>query len=81
MKVSDVIYGKGQRYVCEDRLKTMLDTEYAQLEEMLHEKKDEKRFFAFCNTVEALNYHKTNQGQGWIGLKFQLAPNTEPNEG
>jgi len=80
MKVSDIIYGEGTRYVCEERLKTMLDTEYSQLEEMLHEKKDEKRFFAFCNTVEALNYHKTNQGQGWIGLKFQLTPNSEPNE-
>lgn len=80
MKVSDIIYGEGTRYVCEDRLKTMLDTEYQQLEEMLHEKKDEKKFFAFCNTVEALNYHKTNQGQGWIGLKFQLTPNSEPNE-
>ena len=80
MKVSDIIYGEGTRYVCEKRLKTMLDTEYGQLEEMLHEKKDEKRFFAFCNTVEALNYHKTNQGQGWIGIKFQLTPNSEPNE-
>lgn len=80
MKVSDIIYGECSRYVCEDRLKTMLDTEYSQLKEMLNEKKDEKRFFAFCNTVEALNYHKTNQGQGWIGLKFQLRPNSEPNE-
>lgn len=80
MKVSDIIYGEGTRYVCEERLKTMLDTEYSQLQEMLYEKKDEKRFFAFCNTVEALNYHKTNQGHGWIGLKFQLSPNSEPNE-
>lgn len=80
MKVSDIIYGECQRYVCEDRLMTMLDTEYDQLIEMLDERKDDYRFFAFCNTVEALNYHKTNQGQGWIGLKFQLTPNSEPNE-
>ena len=80
MKVSDIIYGDCKRYVCEDRLTTMLNTEYDQLNEMLMEKKDEYRFFAFCNTVEALNYHKTNQGQGWIGLKFQLTPNSEPNE-
>jgi hypothetical protein len=80
MKVSDTIYGKCKRYVCEERLLTMLDMEYNSLVEMLPERKDETRFFAFANTVEALNFHKTNQGHGWIGLKFQLTPNSEPNE-
>jgi hypothetical protein len=80
MKVSDSLYGKCQRYVCEDRLLQMLEKEYAMLEETLFERADTSRFFAFANTVESLNYHKTNQGHGWIGLKFQDAINQAPNE-
>ena len=62
MKVSDVMYGPTPRYVCEERLTTMLSAEYEQLKDVLPEKNKESRFFAFCNTVESLNYHKTNQG-------------------
>lgn len=80
MKVSDSLYGKCARYVCEDRLLQMLDKEYSNLEETLHERAKKSRFFAFANTVESLNYHKTNQGQGWIGLKFQDAIGSVPNE-
>lgn len=71
MKVSDAMYGKAKRYVCEERLVTMLDTEFNQLSTVLPQKATESRFFAFCNTVESLNYHKTNQGQGWVGIRFQ----------
>ncbi|HIP35479.1 MAG TPA: TonB-dependent receptor [Crocinitomix sp.] len=80
MKVSDSIYGECSRYVCEDRLKQMLDKEYQTLLETLPEKNKTARFFAFADTVESLNYHKTNQGHGWVGLKFQLQNNAEPNE-
>jgi hypothetical protein len=79
MKVSDSIYGKAKRYVCEERLTTMLKIEYDSVTKNLKERKEDTRFFSFCNTVESLNYHKTNQGQGWVGLRFQLKPNTEPN--
>jgi hypothetical protein len=72
MKVSDSMYGEASRYVCEERLITMLDIEYNRLAEVLPAKHKESRFFAFCNTVESLNYHKTNQGQGWVGIRFQL---------
>lgn len=71
MKVSDSMYGVASRYVCEERLITMLETEYNHLAETLPQKNKEARFFAFCNTVESLNYHKTNQGQGWVGIRFQ----------
>lgn len=71
MKVSDAMYGKAKRYVCEERLITMLETEYEQLVTVLPQKSQEACFFAFCNTVESLNYHKTNQGQGWVGIRFQ----------
>lgn len=66
--------------MCEDRLKQMLDKEYRTLQETLPEKNKKARFFAFADTVESLNYHKTNQGQGWVGIKFQLEVGAEPNE-
>ena len=72
MKVSDSLYGPAARYVCEERLVTMLETEFNHISEILPNKKKEARFFAFCNTVESLNYHKTNQGQGWVGIRFQM---------
>jgi hypothetical protein len=80
MKVSDSLYGETLRYVCEERLETMLDTEYKNIAETLPRKHTESRFFAFCNTVESLNYHKTNQGQGWVGIRFQLHLNGPVND-
>ncbi len=79
MKVSDSMYGAASRYVCEERLVTMLETEYENLKSRLPNKYKEARFFSFCNTVESLNYHKTNQGQGWVGIRFQLGLEAEPN--
>ncbi len=80
MKVSDSMYGEASRYVCEERLMTMLSTEYDSLVERLPKKIKDSRFFAFCNTVESLNYHKTNQGQGWVGMRFQLSLEEPPND-
>lgn len=80
MKVSDSMYGPASRYVCEERLMTMLETEYNTLKFRLPNKYKEARFFSFCNTVESLNYHKTNQGQGWVGIRFQLGLEAEPND-
>jgi hypothetical protein len=80
MKVSDSLYGETLRYVCEERLETMLDTEYKNIAKTLPGKHTEARFFAFCNTVESLNYHKTNQGQGWVGIRFQLHLNGPVND-
>lgn len=80
MKVSDSLYGEALRYVCEERLITMLEKEYQHLSLTLPGKHNESRFFAFCNTVESLNYHKTNQGQGWVGIRFQLYLNGPVND-
>ncbi len=80
MKVSDSMYGEAKRYVCEERLVTMMGTEYDNLKSRLPKRLKESRFFAFSNTVESLNYHKTNQGQGWVGMRFQLKPEGEPND-
>lgn len=80
MKFSDAIYGVCDRYVCEDRLMQMLDHEYVLLPERLPHRIESTRFFAFSDTVEILNYERTNQGHGWMGLRFQLKPQTEGNE-
>lgn len=74
MKFSDAIYGQADRYVCEERLVRMLEKEYELLQERLPHRAQQVRFFAFSDTVEALNYERTNQGQGWIGLRFQTHP-------
>jgi hypothetical protein len=80
MKFSDAIYGVCERYVCEDRLTRMLDREYTLLPERLSHRIEDTRFFAFADTVEVLNFERTNQGHGWIGLRFQLRPKAEPND-
>ena len=76
MAFSDAIYGEeaSGKYVCEPRLMKMLNREYKLLQVRLVEQAEEKRFFAFGNTVSALNYQKTNDAHGWIGLRFQLEP-------
>jgi len=80
MTFSDAIYGKFERYVCEPRLMMMLDKEFNLLIERLDDRIDSTKFFAFANTVEALNYKRTNHSHGWIGIRFQLRPNSSPND-
>ena len=66
--------------MCEARVNKMLDHEYRLCEERLpREKHPSKRFFAFANTVATINYHKTIEGHGWFGLRFQTGPNKKPN--
>ncbi len=81
MSFSDNLYGKSGRYVSKERLTRMLKTEYSQLTELLSSKRDPAtRFFSFANTVTTINYEKTNTGNGWIGIRFQLVPSGEPNQ-
>jgi hypothetical protein len=80
---SDALYqsNKTGRYVSENRLTEMLQAEYTELTLVLGEIRGlNTQFFSFANTIETLNYQKTNRGQGWVGMKFQLKPETEPNE-
>lgn len=80
MKFSDAIYGQGDRYVCEDRLIRMLNHEFILLPERLPHRLKDTRFFAFADTVEVLNFERTNQGHGWIGLRFQKKPEGPSND-
>ena len=80
---SDALYNNNQvgRYVSEDRLKKMLNKEYEDLLNVISEQRDPKTaLFAFADTVETLNYQKTNEGQGWMGVRFQGSDRQNPNE-
>lgn len=79
MEFSNAIYGKCERYVSKERLNTMITHEYELLIERLTDREEDTRFFALADTLECLNYKKTNQGHGWMGLRFQLHPMSEPN--
>jgi hypothetical protein len=83
MKFSDEIYGPepSGRYVVESRLMKMIKHEYDLVEQRLDEKRGaDSLFFAFANTVVALNYQKSNEGHGWLGLRFQLTPRSPYND-
>lgn len=79
---SDAIYGveESGRYVCESRIYKMLDHEYGLMEDRLRKERPLTSFFAFANTVSALNYTRTIKGNGWMGLRFQLNHDTTPND-
>src|SRR5947209_3603512 len=77
MAVSDAIYGATDRYVSRRLLKAMLDYEYDLLRKRLHEQRGAKTaFFAFANTVTT----RKEEGHGWLGIKFQAEPASEPSE-
>jgi hypothetical protein len=83
MLFSDAIYGAeiNRRYVSEHRLIAMLDREYGLLIERLAVQRGATTtFFAFSDTISALNYHKTNTGHGWMGVRFQLTPGAAFND-
>jgi hypothetical protein len=77
MAVSDAIYGPTNLYVSRRRLKAMLDYEYDLLLARLKEQRGgQSAFFAFANTVAT----RKEEGNGWLGIKFQAEPGAEPSE-
>ena len=79
-EISDSIYGGHERYVSEPRLNKMLDFGYKVVHKKLISRRKTAKFFNFANTVSTINYQKTNWSHGWLGLRFQLRPESEPNE-
>ena len=79
---SDQIYGTEPtgRYVCEARLYKMLDHEYELIDDRLTQERPDCNFFVFADTVAAINYSRTIKGDGWLGIRFQLAPDGKPND-
>ncbi|MDF3079356.1 MAG: nicotinamide mononucleotide adenylyltransferase [Sphingobacteriaceae bacterium] len=83
MVFSNSIYGEESsgRYVSKSRLNKMLDHEFELLSERLTGSEYTGRtFFAFADTVTTLNFSKTNDPHGWLGIRFQISPGGEPND-
>jgi hypothetical protein len=81
MAVSDAIYGHAERYVCRQRLQSMLDYEHELTLSRLQESRGQTTaFFAFADTVSARNYKGTNECHGWMGVKFQSRPRDQDSQ-
>ncbi len=81
MAFSDAIYGTCERYVSKQRINGMLDHEFRLLYERLDAKRgDATRFFVFADTVAAKSYTSKNDPHGWLGIRFQSAPRTDPSQ-
>lgn len=83
MAFSNSIYGAEEsgRYVTKSRLDKMIHYEFDLLTERLFGPKyDDKAFFAFADTVTTLNFSKSNDPHGWLGIRYQIAPQGEPND-
>ncbi|MGH8092803.1 MAG: TonB-dependent receptor [Chthoniobacterales bacterium] len=81
MQFSEAIYGPTDRYVSRARLGTMLDHEYRLLIKRLDEKfGDDRTFFVFADTVAARSFKQHNESHGWLGMRFQSEPRSEPSQ-
>jgi hypothetical protein len=81
MTFSDAIYGTCDRYVSKQRINSMLNHEFRLLYERLDSKRGDKtRFFVFADTVAAKSYNSKNDPHGWLGIRFQSAPRTDPSQ-
>jgi hypothetical protein len=81
MTVSDAIYGAAGRYVSRQRLETMLHYEYSLMNERLAAKRGENtRFFVFADTIAAKSYTRKDNWHGWMGIRFQNQPGSQPSQ-
>lgn len=80
-EVSDHLYGVETRYVSKQRLRAMLESEWAQLMGQLHASRGTNtKFFSFVDTISARNYAGTNDCHGWLGLRFLREPSGVPSD-
>ncbi len=81
MTISDAIYGRADRYVSRERLHMMLEHEYGLMLERLNAKRgNDTKFFVFADTVAAKSFKGTGDCHGWMGIRFQHAPQAQPSE-
>ncbi|MGC4090263.1 MAG: hypothetical protein QM756_20760 [Polyangiaceae bacterium] len=81
MAVSDAIYGRTQRYVCRQRLESMLTYEHnLNIERLRDARGDTTSFFAFADTVAAKSFKGTNECHGWLGVRFQAHPRDQDSQ-
>jgi len=82
MAVSDAIYGPAERYVSRKRLQAMLELEFDLLIKRLNPVRGGRSaFFTYADTVATKPISKLGEegGQGWLGIKFQTTPRSEPS--
>jgi hypothetical protein len=81
MEVSDAVYGKADRYVSLGRLQAMLERELdLNIERLSLSRGADTCFFAFADTVVARSFAGGNECHGWMGVRFQAAPQDEPSQ-
>jgi hypothetical protein len=81
MIVSDAIYGHSDRYVSRQRLQTMLEYEFGLMRERLDARRGEStRFFVFADTVATHSQSHPGESHGWMGIRFQTQPRSEPSQ-
>jgi hypothetical protein len=81
MKVSDAIYGPCTRYVCRERLQSMLDYEQRlNIERLMDARGQTTAFFSFADTVSARSFRGNNECHGWLGIKFQPRPLSDSSQ-
>jgi hypothetical protein len=81
MTVSDSIYGPSPRYVSRQRLQAMLDHEWSLLLERLAAGRGGRsRFFVLADTVAIRSYSNPDEGNAWLGMRFQVEPRDAPSE-
>lgn len=81
MTISDDLYGPTDHYVSRGRLNAMLDREFQQLIERLGPKRrDESTLFVFADTVATHSSARKQAGHGWLGIRFEHQPRSEPSE-
>jgi len=82
MAVSDAIYGTAERYVSRKRLQAMLDLEFDLIVKRLDKTRGDKcTFFAYADTVATKQGSRpgVEEGQGWLGIKFQAQTHGDPS--
>jgi hypothetical protein len=59
----------------------MLEHEFDQLVQRLDSSRgDRSTFFVFADTVTTHSYQNSKIGHGWVGIRFQIQPRSEPAE-
>lgn len=83
MEISNELYGKetSGRYVSKSRLLKMLTQEASELTRTLAETiRKGTRFFVLADTVTTINFAKDKEGNGWMGVRFQIDPKGALNQ-
>ena len=81
MAISDSLYGATRPFVSRARLEAILDREFGQLVAQLDPARGERNaFFVFADTVATHGSSRSSGGHGWLGVRFQDRPRSQPSE-